>query len=124
MSFFRIYKCSRRISDSRRTRPRRHRLLVIQILDRDRRRSGATADAPRQCARRADGAGASYEIVRNLLRDDAAALNLLDKAMQRPHGGDRKSEAAIKIDNVNLETKTPNGNSADAGLRRLRKAAT
>lgn len=66
------------------------------------------------------GLGATIEMVRNLLRDDLEALDLFDKAVQRPHGGDRSS----KLDNIQLEeTAPPTGTSREAGLRRLRKAA-
>jgi hypothetical protein len=43
---------------------------------------------------------------------------LVDRALQRPHGGDRKSED-IKIDNVQIDA--PTGNTQTAALRRPRK---
>ena len=46
-----------------------------------------------------------------------ALLDKADAAVKRPHGGDRS-----KLDNVQLE-KAPTGNSAAAGLRKLRRYA-
>jgi hypothetical protein len=64
------------------------------------------------------GLGATVEMVRSLLRGDLEALDLFDKAVQRPHGGDRSS----KMDNIHLAP-NPAGTSREAGLRRLRKAS-
>ena len=44
-----------------------------------------------------------------------------DAAVKNPHGGDRRS-AEFNVDNVNVE-KRPTGNSAAAGLRKLRRYA-
>ena len=49
---------------------------------------------------------------------DSVARDLLDAAVQRQHGGGRKSDR-INVDNVNVER--PTGNSESAALRRLRK---
>lgn len=60
------------------------------------------------------GVGASVDLVRSLLRNDAEALDLLDQALQRPIGVNQHTEGR---DNV----MTLRGNSKDAALRRLRK---
>ena len=66
------------------------------------------------------GLGIGVDVLRRLVRDDPAALDALDRAVQKRHGGDRKSDKAkIKHDNVKLDQ--PNGNSESAALRRLRK---
>jgi len=69
------------------------------------------------------GLGASVELVRRIVADDVEALDLLDRALQGKHGGDRKSDR-IKRDNVTVD-RDPNqrGSSADYALRRLRKDA-
>lgn len=67
-----------------------------------------------------DGMGTTIEMLRHICADDPEALDLLDRVMQRGHGGDRKSEdAEIKIDNINLDS-IPDGTSRAAALRRLR----
>jgi hypothetical protein len=50
-----------------------------------------------------------------------ALLDEWDRAVQNPHGGNRRSED-FKLDNIQLE-KPPTGTSAAAGLRKLRKYA-
>jgi hypothetical protein len=62
------------------------------------------------------GLGASVALVQRVVADDPVALDLLDQALQAPHGGDRS-----KGDNVNLAQ--PDGNSQTSALRRLRKDA-
>jgi hypothetical protein len=65
-----------------------------------------------------EGLGASVQLLNNLCRDDAEALDEIDKAIARPVGTNQHSEQ--EVDNVNgLER--PVGNSRDAALRRLRK---
>ncbi len=69
-----------------------------------------------------EGLGAGIRTLKHLCRDDAEALDLLDRMTQTPHGGDHKSDqASIKFDNVQVDTPAPTGNSKDAALRRLRK---
>lgn len=48
----------------------------------------------------------------------ASAVDALDRVLQRPHGGDRKS-GKVNVDIVNVDR--PTGNSESAALRRLRK---
>jgi len=68
------------------------------------------------------GMGTSVEIVHDLLRRDEAASDLLDQALQRPHGGDHTSEdRPSKSANSNLAQ--PNGTTRNQALRRLRKDA-
>jgi hypothetical protein len=63
-----------------------------------------------------EGLGASIATIKRMVRDDPEALDLLDRAMQQPHGGNRK------VNNVNLDDK-PEGNSANRALRKLRDGA-
>lgn len=63
------------------------------------------------------GLGASMDVVRNIIRDDVEAVDLLDQAVQNPHG-----KHTPDVDNVNI-TERPEGNSADYALRKLRKDA-
>jgi hypothetical protein len=80
------------------------------------------------------GLGASLVLVRRIIEAEsdkakrAKTLDLLDRATQVDHGGDRHSEA-FKLHNIHLEgdssngakNKAPTGTSRAAGLRRLRK---
>lgn len=63
------------------------------------------------------GLGASVELVRRIVADDVEALDLLDRALQGKHGGDRTKSANSTLD--------PNGRGTtkDYALRRLRKDA-
>lgn len=58
------------------------------------------------------GIGASIELVRKLVADDPEALDLFDRAVQRP-----PSHHALD----NIQGSAPSGTSKEAGLRRLRK---
>lgn len=60
-----------------------------------------------------EGLGSSIRQLRHLCRDDKPALDAIDRACQRPVG--RPSET---VDNINDK---PDGTSAAAALRRLRK---
>ncbi len=55
-------------------------------------------------------------IARKVVGDDLELLDLLDQAVRNPHGGDRRSDDAIKVDNVNVG---PTGNAKDQALRRV-----
>jgi hypothetical protein len=61
-----------------------------------------------------EGLGGEVKVLRELLKSDVKALDLLDKALQHRHGGPRG-----KNDNINLAQ--PNGTNAEQALRRLRK---
>ena len=69
------------------------------------------------------GLGATLDLVRTLVRDDPVALDLFDQATRTPNGGDRRSEAAISLYNIQSDpdVTAPSGTSREAGLRRLRK---
>lgn len=67
------------------------------------------------------GLGATAPLVRKIISGDPEAVDLFDEAVQTQHGGDRRSAAVIKNDNVTLER--PTGNTQTAALRRLRKDA-
>lgn len=75
------------------------------------------------------GLGASMTLIRKMLEsiedvgERAVAQDLLDAALKRGHGGDRRSELSeFKLDNIKLESlAAPTGTSREAGLRRLRK---
>ncbi|MGW1034320.1 hypothetical protein ACWD4Z_19285 [Streptomyces antibioticus] len=71
------------------------------------------------------GIGASVDLVRRIVGSDTEALDLLDRAVQGQHGGDRRTEdAQIKRDVITLESgSTRRGTSRDGALRRLRKDA-
>jgi len=66
------------------------------------------------------GVGTTVGMVRKVVSDDLELLDLLDQAVRNPHGGDRRSDDAINVDNVNVG---PTGNAKDQALRRLRKDA-
>lgn len=61
------------------------------------------------------GLGTTLDLVRRIVKDEPETLDLLDRAVQNPHGGDRS-----KLDNIQLASH-PSGTSREAGLRRLRK---
>jgi hypothetical protein len=69
-----------------------------------------------------EGLGASIELVRSIIRNDAEAVDLLDRALQGKHGGDRKSKNRIKSYNVTLDYKSSRGNSSAYAMRRLRQS--
>lgn len=73
------------------------------------------------------GLGATVDLLHRIVSADVEALDLLDRALQNPHGGDRRS-ADFKSDNAALETDDQRssgqrGTSKDYALRRLRKDA-
>lgn len=67
------------------------------------------------------GLGSSVATLKDLCRSNKHALDAIDRAVQQPPGGDKRSESYRKntVDNVNSER--PTGNSESAALRRLRK---
>lgn len=88
------------------------------------------------------GLGASFDIVEKLIAGNERAMLAWDKAMRGEHGGAREGAGRkpavatpehdpetgeIKLDNIQLEkpvSDAPTGTSAQAGLRRLEKAAS
>lgn len=62
------------------------------------------------------GLGADMGLIKRIIGNDATSRDLLDKALQRVDG--RPTET---FNNVQSLQSAPQGNSADAGLRRLRK---
>jgi len=97
--------------------------LLVQIVDDDRWRHFITKMGEEvQYERFADfaatpptaGLGIAIEVLRRLVQDDPIAVDALDRATQRKHGGDRSN-----VDNVNVDR--PTGNSEAATVRRLRK---
>lgn len=75
------------------------------------------------------GLGSTYETVRRFLVVDAATLAMWDEACQRGAGNANRDpetgRLAPSVDNVHERAAPdrPTGNSAQAGIRRLRKAA-
>lgn len=63
------------------------------------------------------------DLIRRIIKDDPVAADLLDKATQTAHGGDRKSVGSFKLHNIQLDPVAPTGTSEAAALRRLRKSA-
>lgn len=61
------------------------------------------------------GIGSSVDLVRRIVADDKEALDLLDQALQNPHGGDQSKNNNIQV--------APQGTSAARALRKLRKDA-
>jgi len=61
------------------------------------------------------GLGSDVALVQRIVADDKEAFDLLDRALQNPHGGDRS-----KINNISL---APEGTSRAYALRKLRKDA-
>jgi hypothetical protein len=64
------------------------------------------------------GIGASTDLVRRVIKDNPQALDLFDKAMQRPVG-----RPEIRDNDTNLRDPNLRGTSRDYALRRLRKDA-
>ncbi len=66
------------------------------------------------------GLGADVELIRRVISDDVEALDLLDQALKRQHGGDRSKSDVITLapDEVSVR-----GTSRDYALRKLRKDA-
>lgn len=61
------------------------------------------------------GLGVEVDLVRRVIGPDVEALDLLDQALQNPHGTNQHEE------NNNVQVLAPEGNRAEAALRRLRK---
>lgn len=69
-----------------------------------------------------EGLGADIALVQRIVKGDPVTEDLLDKALQREHGGDRRPEG--KVDNIHLEVSpVGRGTSRAYALRRLRKDA-
>jgi hypothetical protein len=68
------------------------------------------------------GLGTTIRFLKNLCRDDAEALEAIDRATQREPGAGKNQHANqdCLFDNVQ-EAEAPTGNSRDAAIRRLRK---
>lgn len=69
------------------------------------------------------GLGSDLALLRRIVSGDPQAVDLLDRAVQQPPGGDKRSESYRQntVDNVNEVVQRPTGNSESAALRRLRK---
>ena len=67
-----------------------------------------------------DGWGENPDRIEALIRDDAEVLAMWREAMKGKHGGDRRSEEATKVDNVNLE-RASKGNSRSYTVSRLQR---
>jgi hypothetical protein len=71
-----------------------------------------------------NGLGASVELVQKIIADDTKALDLLDRALQKASGGDKRSEAArINVSNIHSDSARPSGTTKVLALRKLRKEA-
>jgi hypothetical protein len=60
-------------------------------------------------------------LIERVVADDPTTLDLLDRAMQRPPGGDQRSKDRTTVDNIN--SARPDGTAKAAALRKLRKDA-
>jgi hypothetical protein len=65
------------------------------------------------------GLGTTMDWIWTVAGTDAKLLNLLDRAVQRPHGG-KRIKGQGKSDNITLDP-NPRGTSEEGALRRLRK---
>jgi hypothetical protein len=70
-------------------------------------------------ARPLRGIGASLDLVRRIIADDAEALDLFDRAVQEPVGANQHTQG---VDNINTLPRST-GTSREQALRRLRKDA-
>lgn len=62
------------------------------------------------------GLGSDMALLRRIVGDDAEAVDLLDRAVQRPNGTNQHTKG---LDNI--QTQAPSGTSESAALRRLRR---
>jgi hypothetical protein len=62
------------------------------------------------------GIGADVPLLRRIVADDVEAVDLLDRALQSRHGGDRSKSS-------NSTVAQPSGTTKDKALRKLRKDA-
>jgi len=69
-----------------------------------------------------EGWGENPEKIENLIRDDVEVLAMWREAMKGKQGGDRRSDVAIKDDNVILD-KANQGNSRSYTVSRLQREA-
>lgn len=68
------------------------------------------------------GLGSDVALVRRIVADDPETLDLLDRALQNAHGGDRKS-AEINVSNIHIDSPRPAGTTRTRALRKLRTEA-
>lgn len=69
------------------------------------------------------GLGITMEMLKNLCRGNVELLDLIDKAMQHAHGGDRGNQyTGGKVNIIHVATK-PDGTSAQRAVRQLRQHA-
>ena len=61
-----------------------------------------------------DSGGASVKMLRDICRDDPVAIDMLDRAVQRPHGGDRSKR-------LNQPLEHEASDRSGRNLRRLRE---
>ena len=69
-----------------------------------------------------EGWGENPERIEALIRDDAEVLAMWREAMKGKHGGDRRSEEVIKVDNITLD-KPSKGTSRSYTVSRLQREA-
>ena len=67
-----------------------------------------------------EGWGEDPERIEGLIRNDPETLVLWREAMKDKQGGDRRSDVAIKVDNINLD-KTSKGTSRSYTVSRLQR---
>jgi hypothetical protein len=65
------------------------------------------------------GIGAEYNLLRRIVLDDSEAIEMLDQALQQPHGTNRFTSPSLDLYNIQ-DYKAPSGTSIEAALRRLR----
>ena len=68
------------------------------------------------------GLGASVDLIRRIVKDDAEALTMLTEALRNPEGGDKRSEAARTTVYIGHSDR-PAGNTKERALRKLRTSA-
>lgn len=69
-----------------------------------------------------DGLGISLDHLRKLCRDDAEAIDAIDRATRMPVGTNQHRKPFDNVQGLTADEKAPTGNRSDTALRRLRDA--
>ena len=71
-----------------------------------------------------DGLGASVDLVKKIIAEDARTLDLLDQALRNPHGGDHRSGSArTNVSDIHVGSARPAGTTRARAIRKLRTEA-
>ncbi len=106
-------------------------LLIIRIIDEEMWRQRAIPQRRWELSREftsfkefvesppLDGLNTRLDILKDLCKGNTVAIDAIDRAGQRPNGGDRRTSETIRVNIVNSDPR-PMGNTQAQAIRRLR----